>query len=110
MCCMLVLPHPISDIGDPPALEEHWGRSAGEANFPATWHQCAGQHLVQVPLPTDVQSVHSTDDVLWVDRWGVSVSKALTAISPHLCLQEYLITPTKCRGLLTKKSFLGLCG
>ena len=106
MCCMLVLPHPVSATRDAPDQEEHWGRSAGEANFPAIWHQWVGQHLVQVPLPTDVQSVHSTDDVLWVDRWGVSVSKALTAISSHLCLQECLITPHKMQGSAHQEKFL----
>ena len=53
-----------------PYQEEHWGGSAAEADFPSIWHQQPGQGLVQVPLPTGVQSVHSAEDVLQVDRWG----------------------------------------
>ena len=51
-----------------PYQEEHWGGSAAEADFPSIWHQQPGQGLVQVPLPTGVQSTpwkESYDQPRW---------------------------------------------
>ena len=74
------------------------GRKCCRGRFPFHLAPTTGQGLVQVPLPTGVQSVHSAEDVLQVDRWGWRSSFQRPWLPyPQICLQEDLITPHKCR-------------